>query len=83
MASKAVRHKHYDNLQALPVPTYQWKNFLMDFVTGLPVSTNWKNKSYNFILVIVNRLRKMIHYKSVKVTINTLRLANVIFNVVV
>ena len=55
----------------------------MDFVTRLPISTNRKGESYNSILVIVNRLTKMIHYKSVKVTINAPALAEVILDVVV
>ena len=55
----------------------------MDFVTGLPVSTNWKGETYDFILVIVDWLTKMMHYKPVKVTIDALGLAEVIFNVVV
>ena len=61
LALKTVRHKPYSGLQALPVSTHQWKNFLIDFVTGLPVSTDWKGESYNSILVIVNRLTKMVH----------------------
>ena len=83
LASKTVRHKPYSNLQALLVPTYQWKDILMDFVTGLPVSTNWKSESYDSILVIVDRVIKMIHYEPVKVTINAPGLAEVIFDVVV
>ena len=35
----------------------------MDFVIGLPVSTDWKNKSYDSILVIVDRLTKKVNYK--------------------
>ena len=81
--SKTVRHKLYGKLQALPIPTHRWKNLLMDFVTGLPVSTNWKGKSYDSILVIVDRLMKMVHYKPVKVTIDAPGLAEVIINVVV
>ena len=46
----------------------------MDFVTGLPVSTNWKDESYDSILVIVNRFIKMVYYKPVKVTIDFLGL---------
>ena len=55
----------------------------MDFVTGLPILTDWKGDSYDSILVIVDRLTKMVHYKLVKVTINAPGLAKVIINVVV
>ena len=55
----------------------------MDFVTGLPISTDWKGDSYDSILVIVDWLTKMVHYKPVKITINALGLAEVIINVVV
>ena len=55
----------------------------MDFVTGLPISTNWKGDSYDSILVIVDRLTKMVHYEPVKVTINAPGLAEVIIDVVV
>ena len=44
---------------------------------------DWKGDSYDSILVIVNRLIKMIHYKPVKVTINASGLAEVIIDVVV
>ena len=55
----------------------------MDFVTRLPISTDWKGESYDSILVILNRLTKMVHYQPVKVTINAPALAKVILNVVV
>ncbi len=42
----------------------------MDFVTGRPISADWKGDSYDSILVIVDRLTKMVHYKSIKVTID-------------
>ena len=83
LASKAVRHKLYGNLQSLPVTTYRWKDLLIDFVTGLPISTDWKGDSYDSILVIVDWLTKMVHYKLVKVTINASGLAEVIINMVV
>ena len=54
----------------------------MDFITGLPTLTDWKGDSYNSILVIVNRLTKMVHYEPVKVTIDALGLAEVIINIV-
>lgn len=55
----------------------------MDFVISLPISTDWKRDSYNFILVIMERLIKMMHYKPVQVTINVANLAEMIIDVVV
>ena len=83
LASKAVRHKPYGDLQALPIPTHRWKDLSMDFVTGLPILTDWKGKSYDSILVIVDKLIKMVHYEPVKITIDAPGLAKVIINVVV
>ena len=54
----------------------------MNFVTGLPVSTNLKAETYNSILVIVNQLMTMIYYKPVKVIINTSDLAKIIIKAV-
>ncbi len=83
LASKSVKHKPYGDLQSLPVPTHRWKNLSMDFVTGLSVSTNWKGETYDSILVIVDRLTKMVHYEPLKVTINVPALAEVIIKAVV
>ena len=55
----------------------------MGFVTGLLLSADWKDDSYDSILVIVDYLTKMVHYKPVKVTIYALGLAEVILDVVV
>ena len=55
----------------------------MDFVTGLPLTVDWKDNSYNLILIIVDQLTKMVHYKLVKVTIDALWLAEVIIDVVI
>lgn len=63
--------------------TYPWKDLLIDFVTGLPLSNDWKSNTYNLILVLVNRLTKMVNYELVKVTIHDSRLAKVIIDVVV
>ncbi len=55
----------------------------MDFVTGLPISLNWKGDTYDSILVIVDRLTKMVHYEPVKVTTDAPGLSKVILDVVV
>ena len=65
------------------MPTHHWKDLSMDFVTGLPILTDWKGDNYDLILVVVDWLTKMVYYKSVKVTIDTPGLAEVIINVVV
>lgn len=52
-------------------------------MTGLPVSINCKGETYHSILVIVNRLTKIVYYKPVKVTIDASGLAKVILKVVV
>ena len=53
----------------------------MDFVTGLPILTDWKDESYDSILVIIDRLTKMVHYKPVKIIINVSGLAKFIINI--
>ena len=55
----------------------------MDFVTGLPLSSDWKGNSYDSILVLFDRLTKVVHYEHVKVTINAPRRAKVIIDMVV
>ena len=49
---------------------------------SLPILTDLKGDSYNSILVIVNRLTKMVYYEQVKVTINAPGLAKIIINIV-
>ena len=65
------------------VPNHRWKDLLMDFVTGLPISTNWKRDSYDSIFVIVDWHTKIVYDKSVKVTIDIPSLVEIIINVVV
>lgn len=62
---------------------YWWKDFLIDFVTELFLFTIWKGGSYNLILIIVEKLIKMIHYELVKVIINTSTLCEVIIDSVI
>ena len=52
-------------------------------MTGLPVSSNRKGETYDSILVIVDWLTKMVHYKPVKVTLNAPKIAQVILDMIV
>ena len=83
LTSKVIRHKPYGDLQSLHIPTHRWKDLSMNFVTGLPLSADWKGDSYDLILVIVDRLTKMVHYKLVKITIDAPGLAEVIIDMIV
>lgn len=71
LAWKVVKHKLYGNRQSIAVLTHQKKDLSMDFISRLLISTIWKDKFYNSILMIVNQLIKMVYYKPVKVIINT------------
>ena len=50
---------------------------------GLPQSGDWRGNGYDLIRVIVNRLTKMVYYKSVQTTITAPALAKVILNIVI
>lgn len=52
-------------------------------MTGLPISVNWKDNSYDSILVIIDRLIKIVYYESVIVIIDAPSLAKMIIGVVV
>lgn len=55
----------------------------MGFVIRLPISTNWKGKNYDFILVIVDQLLKIVYYELLKITINVSGLVKIIIDMVV
>ena len=80
---KAIKHKPYGDVQSLPVYTHRWNDLSMDFVTGLPVSTNKMGQTYDSIFIIIDRLNKMVYYKQVKVTIDAPDLVEVMIEVVV
>ena len=52
-------------------------------MTGLPVLPDWKGERYNLILIIVDKLIKIVNYKPVNIPIDSPGLAEVIIDVVV
>lgn len=54
----------------------------MDFVTGLSMRTDQKDKIYDLILIIVNYFIKIVYYKLVKIIIYIFGLVKVIINTV-
>lgn len=70
MSSIAQRHKFHGSLQSFLVPHHKWKDFSIDFVTGLPKSKNWRRVEYDSIFVIIDQLTKMVHYEPVLITLD-------------
>jgi hypothetical protein len=46
-------------LQPIPLPDRRWQQVTMDFVSGIPTTSN---HSYNMIMVVVDRLSKYAHF---------------------
>jgi hypothetical protein len=77
--TKPARHRPWGTAQSLPVPQGPWTDIAMDFIVGLPESKKGdEGKSYNSILVIVNRFSKMALYIPVRDTIDAAKLADVV-----
>ena len=55
--SRTSRHSPFGILRPLPIPTNNWREVSIDFITGLPESNG-----YNAIMVVVDRLSKMRHF---------------------
>lgn len=51
---KFVTYKLYGDFQLWLMVIYQWKDFLMYFLTSLPVWIDWKGENYDSILVIID-----------------------------
>lgn len=50
---------------------------------GLLVTSNWKSKISDSILIILDRSRKIVYYKLIKITIDAFDLAKIILDVIV
>ena len=57
--SKASRDKFNELLHSLPIPEQRWKDIVMNFIIGLPLS-----EGKNVILTVICRLTKERHYIS-------------------
>ena len=61
---KASHLKVAGTLQPLPIPSWKWEDISMDFIVGLPLTT----QRYDSIWVIVDRLTKTAHFFPVRTT---------------
>lgn len=63
--------------------SYWLKDLSIDFVTRLLIFINERSEIYDLLLVIINRLPKIVYYKSVKISIHIFSLPEVIINTIV
>ena len=68
---KAEHQRPAGELQSIEVPEWKWEQISMDFVVGLPKTTN----GYDAIWVIVDRLTKSAHFLPIKITYSLEQLA--------
>src|SRR6202000_3307385 len=58
--AKPSRHKPYGFHKQLPIPERPWESISLDFITELPSSkSDLDARSYDAILVVIDRLTKM------------------------
>jgi hypothetical protein len=76
---KASHLKASGILQPLPIPSWKWEDISMDFIVGLP-NTSQKHDS---IWVIIDRLTKTAHFLPVHTTYSTKKYAEVYLDQIV
>jgi len=75
--NRVPRHKPYGKLKSLPLPPGPWEEISMDFITGLPPSVGLDDRTYDAILVIVDRYTKMSLFIPTIKDVNAAQLARV------
>jgi hypothetical protein len=76
---KASHLKASGTLQPLPIPSWKWEDISMDFIVGLP-NTSQKHDS---IWVIIDRLTKTAHFLPVHTTYSTKKYAEIYLDQIV
>ncbi|CAA0815848.1 cysteine-rich RLK (RECEPTOR-like protein kinase) 8, partial [Striga hermonthica] len=70
---KTKLHSPIGLLQPLPIPRWKWEEVTMDFVTGLPKSS----EHHDAIWVVVDRLTKVAHFLPVSMKMSLDKLAEI------
>jgi Chromo (CHRromatin Organisation MOdifier) domain/Integrase zinc binding domain len=80
--SRVPRHKPYGQLQSLPLPEHPWQEISMDFITGLPMSSNRQGERLDAILVVVDRFTKAALFIPTEKTLTAPGLAALLYELV-
>jgi hypothetical protein len=76
---KASHLKVAGTLQPLPIPSWKWEDICMDFIVGLPNTS----QHHDFVWVIVDRLTKTTHFLPVHTTHKTEKYAEIYIDQIV
>jgi hypothetical protein len=69
-----VEHRHPAGLlQPFPIPKWKWEVVIMDFITKLPKT----NKQHDSIMVVVDKLTKVVHFIPVNLTHKETNIVNI------
>jgi transposase InsO family protein/uncharacterized protein YjiS (DUF1127 family) len=77
--NKPSHQKPMGLLQPLPIPERRWQQVTMDLITQLPMSKN----GFDAVLVVVDKLSKMVHYVPTNTNADADQLAKLFLNNVV
>lgn len=66
-------------LHPLPIPSHAWESISMDFVGPLPVT----NDGHDNILVVVDRLTKMVHLTACRITVTAPQVASLVWREII
>ena len=80
---KTLRHRIWELLNSLLIFQRIWESIIMNFIIDLFNSTSVSDVFYDSIMIVVDRLFKMMHYISIWKTIITFNLINFFLNKVV
>jgi hypothetical protein len=70
---KAYHLKVSCTLQPLPIPSWKWEDISMDFIVGLPQTS----QNHDSIWVIIDRLTKIAHFLPVHTTYTAKKYAEI------
>ena len=78
-SNKSSNQSTAGEMQPLPIPDQPWQQISMDLITQLPKTS----KGHDAILVVVDKLTKMVHYCPTTTTVTAPQLARIILHHVV
>ena len=76
---KASHLKVAETLQHLPIPSWKWEDISMDFIVGLPNTS----QNHDFIWVIVDQLTKTAHFIPVHTTYKASKYAEIYLDCII